>query len=292
MQKVQTESEEKSLQASAPEVNNRPSFSMALIPRDFNEAMQMAVVLSKSGIVPKEFLDKPNACFVAIGFGMELGIPPLQAANSIMVVNGRPSIWGDAAKGIVMRSPLCEFFDEDDPATALKQGFGKCIVKRKGYPPLTRTFSIDEAKKARLWIKQGPWQEYPGRMLMARARSWAMRDAFPDLLKGLSVREESQDIPGEPRMPQEMGAAPAKEAEIIDAQKIEDPTPPNPANQITLDQRQELFHLLQESKIPLAEWKEYVIETFGVQSSAEITQGRFPEVVEWIKANSKPEENS
>src|SRR5262249_49394 len=34
---------------------------------------------------------------------------------------------------------------------------------------------------------------YPRRMLMMRARSWALRDGFADVLRGLSIREEVED---------------------------------------------------------------------------------------------------
>ena len=54
---------------------------------------------------------------------------------------------------------------------------------------------LDDAKRAGLLGKKGPWTEYPQRMLQMRARSWALRDGFADVLKGLSVREEAQDIP-------------------------------------------------------------------------------------------------
>lgn len=71
-----------------------------------------------------------------------------------------------------------------------------CTVWRKGQAePTTRTFSIADAKRAKLWGKPGPWTEYPARMLQMRARSFALRDAFPDVLKGLRTVEELQDIP-------------------------------------------------------------------------------------------------
>jgi hypothetical protein len=37
------------------------------------------------------------------------------------------------------------------------------------------------------------WQKHPQRMLQMRARSYCLRDAYPDLLKGLGMVEEVQD---------------------------------------------------------------------------------------------------
>lgn len=69
-----------------------PAFASSLVPTSVKEAMEMATMLSKSNIVPKDFYGKPENCFVAIGFGMEIGLPPLQAIQNIMVVNGRPNL--------------------------------------------------------------------------------------------------------------------------------------------------------------------------------------------------------
>jgi hypothetical protein len=54
-------------------------------------------------------------------------------------------------------------------------------------------FSVGDAKKANLWGKAGPWTAYPRRMLQWRARGWAIRDAAPNLLFGMTA-EELQDI--------------------------------------------------------------------------------------------------
>lgn len=182
-----------------------PAFASSLVPTSVKEAMEMATMLSKSNIVPKDFYGKPENCFVAIGFGMEIGLPPMQAVQNIMVVNGRPSLWGDSVLALVMGSGLCEHFEELSSSEAMKQGFGRCKVKRTGMKELEVTFSMEDAKKAGLLGKPGPWQQYTGRMLQLRARSWALRDCFPDVLKGIQVREEVDDyhVKRTIQMPQE-----------------------------------------------------------------------------------------
>jgi len=75
-----------------------------------------------------------------------------------------------------------------------------CQVLRSGRSePITRTFSIEDAKRAGLWQKPGPWTDYPDRMLMMRARAFALRDAFPDVLMGLYLREEFEGVEAETR---------------------------------------------------------------------------------------------
>jgi len=68
-------------------------------------------------------------------------------------------------------------------------------VKRKGMEPVSVTFTVGDAIRAGLWKKAGPWTQYPKRMLQMRARSFALRDAFPDVLRGLVATEELMDYP-------------------------------------------------------------------------------------------------
>lgn len=72
-----------------------------------------------------------------------------------------------------------------------------CVAVRQGASAVTARFSVADAKKAGLWGKQGPWQQYPARMLQLRARGFALRDAFPDVLRGIISAEEARDMPTE-----------------------------------------------------------------------------------------------
>jgi hypothetical protein len=158
-----------------------------------SEAMTFGKMLAESSFVPKDFRGKPADCVLAVQHGAELGLGPMQSVQSIAVVNGRPSIYGDAAIALAKGSPVCEYIAEriegdGDNMAAI------CEAKRRGDPqPTVSTFSVADAKKAGLWGKSGPWQQYPKRMLQMRARGFALRDAFPDVLRGLVTAEEAQD---------------------------------------------------------------------------------------------------
>ncbi len=165
------------------------------VPKTFPELKEMAQVLANSDLVPKGLKGKPADVMICIMHGLEVGVTPAQAMSNIMVVNGRPSIWGDLALGLVRRSQLLVDFKEDPPDKALKQGFGKCHAKRVNGEEAEYTFSIGDATRAKLINKPGPWQEYRGRMLQVRARSWILRDLFGDVLKGLAIVEEQRDVP-------------------------------------------------------------------------------------------------
>lgn len=166
-----------------------------LSPRNFEQALTFSDYLAESDLVPKDFKGRPGNCLIAMQWGAELGLKPLQALQNLAIINGRPALWGDAVIALVRSSPLCEFIIEgDDGHTAT------CRVKRRGEPEQSRTFSMDDAKTAGLMGKSGPWTQYPKRMRQMRARAFALRDVFPDVLRGLPVAEEVMDMPAERHM--------------------------------------------------------------------------------------------
>lgn len=160
--------------------------------RTIAEAERCAEIIAKSSFCPKGMMDKPGDVLVALQMGQELGLKPMQALQNIAVINGRPSIWGDAMLAVCRQSLDFEFIKED--YDELKKAF-ICTVKRRNEPECIRTFSMEEASQAGLLKKDGPWQTYPKRMLQMRARGFALRDAFPDLLRGIISKEEAQDMP-------------------------------------------------------------------------------------------------
>jgi hypothetical protein len=171
----------------------------SLAPQTWAEAMQFAEMLSKSTMVPKDFIGKPGNIMIAIQWANEIGLGPLQAIQSIAVINGRPTLWGDAAIALVRGHPACEWIKEGVEGEGDARA-GYCETKRRGaLQPERRSFSIADAKKAGLWGKPGPWQQYAERMLQLRARGFTLRDVYPDALRGVITAEEAADIPVEPK---------------------------------------------------------------------------------------------
>ena len=176
-------------------------------PKTAQEAMQLAHTLAESKLIPKAFQHEPNDVFVAMMWSANLGVPALQGIQGIAVINGKPSIYGDLGLAVCMSSGLVEGFKEeyfeskekaklrDGKDSLFNNSYCRCTIKRKGInEPFVKEFSVQDALTAGLWNKPGPWVQYPKRMLQMRARSYALRDAFPDLLMGMSFVEETQDI--------------------------------------------------------------------------------------------------
>lgn len=163
----------------------------------FDDIERFCERVTKSGLCPQSFKNKPDDAIVAVLKGKELGLPPMAALESIAVVNGRPSLWGEAVPGLCMSTGLVEDvierFDGDpisDDYTAI------CVVKRKGRPtPLEGRFSAADVRRAGL---KNVHLQYPRDMLMWRARHRAWHGAFPDVLKGMHTAELEQEEANRP----------------------------------------------------------------------------------------------
>lgn len=192
-----------------------------LAPANFNELVEFAEIAARSQLVPKDYRGHPEDILLAVQLGSEVGLRPMQALQNIAVINGHPTVFGDALPGLCKASAvyedLIETWEREDDADFLT---AVCIAKRRGSTPVTARFSVLDAKKAGLWTKAGPWQTYPRRMLQMRARSFALRDAFPDVLKGLISVEEAQDLPAPT---DRLATKPTATGPIIDA--TPEPTP-------------------------------------------------------------------
>lgn len=161
------------------------------IIQSFSEADLFAKKIASTALCPSNYQGKPDDILVAMMMGAELGLAPMQALQNIAVINGKPSIYGDAMVALVRASGQCEYIKE-----WIDNDVAYCEVKRKGEQnPVTATFSKAQAEKAKLWGKTGPWTSYPERMLQMRARGFALRDVFADILKGFITVEEAQDYP-------------------------------------------------------------------------------------------------
>lgn len=171
-------------------ISVRPASQVDLSPQTFDQALTFSNYLAESDLVPKDFKGKPGNCLIAMQWGAELGLKPLQALSNIAVINGRAALWGDAVIALVRSSPLCEYVNESDDGNT-----ATCRVKRRGEQEHVATFSMDDAQSAGLKGKQGPWTQYPKRMRQMRARAFALRDVFPDVLRGMPVAEEVFDTP-------------------------------------------------------------------------------------------------
>jgi len=248
-------------------------------PRNLSEAIEFAKLIADSGMVPKDYIGKPGAIVVAMQMGLEIGLQPMQAMQSIAVINGRPSVWGDGALAIVKSHPEFVSIHEDDLETITKNSRAVCILKRRGQPDVKVTFTQADAATAGLWKKAGPWTTSPARMLQMRARSFAMRDQFPDALKGIVTAEEAQDYPA----PTIEGTTTA----TVDTASTE--KKPEPEKTIGRGKATDWYKLYKSHGFTPEEAKAFLKEKFGIElpkTSVNIPEARYAEAETWAKGSS------
>jgi hypothetical protein len=171
-----------------------------MVPKSIADVRELARMIALAEWAPASYRDIEGNYLqqkieLAIMHGVTVGLGPIAAVQSIAVIDGMPTIWGDGALAIVERCGLLEDMVEDYQFDAEQGLTAICTMRRRRRPtPITNRFSMAMAEQARLTQKEGPWQSYPQRMLKMRARSWTIRDGFADVLRGLHIREEVDDL--------------------------------------------------------------------------------------------------
>lgn len=205
---------------------------LAAVAGSLTEALPVAKMLASSGLVPKAYEGKPEAILIAGAMGARLGLDLFSSLSGIAVINGRPTLWGDAMLAVCMARPdwrgMSVTWSDDQTACRV---LVRRILPGNSVNETIGEFSEQEAKSAGLWGKQGPWQQYPRRMIELRARSFSLRSAFADALNGFACREDLEDVVD---VTDTAHVHPAKPEEARTAGNLESkPTETKPATETT-----------------------------------------------------------
>ena len=159
------------------------------------ELFRFAEAVSMSQLCPPGF--SKTDIFLIIQNGLEVGMSPMAALSSTYIVNKRATIFGDMPLALVRQSGLLEDYKQEYSGTPYNDDY-TCTVttmRRNTKTPITVSYSVKNAKTARLWGKEGAWTSTPDRMLLYRARGFCLKDNFPDVLRGCSIGELNDEVP-------------------------------------------------------------------------------------------------
>ena len=287
---------------------------------DIDDAVRLAQIATRAGAGGSE---SENA--LKILAGRELGIMPMQSLINIAVVRGRPFLFGDAIPGLIVQSPYCGVLDGEYVGEIGTDSYGYRVkmIRVKGSDPekVVRTgeltFTVGDAKKAGLWQSTEPWKKYPNVMLRRKAVSQLGRDIFPDVLCGFGMVEESHEYFPEPQpkptvtvitppavvdqrreeSPSTVIPSPPAKVEIHDM-VMRTPPPGGAIEMATANQLKDLSGLLstywtvigKPSSEGVAEWKKYLIDTYGVDKARGLTSAQADYEIDRIRL--KTEEKS
>ncbi len=172
--------------------------------KDSSEEYRIAKIFLDSGAVPSMFKN-PAQVMMAMQFLKRFAMDPVVCIRQVCIINGSLSIWGELPLGLVRRFGTLEifeefFFDKNYKTVSFENKNldseiwgASCLIKMQGSSLLQRAFTRDDAERARLWDKS-IWKLYPNRMLQMRTRSWALKDAAPEIIGGVSILEYDHNM--------------------------------------------------------------------------------------------------
>ena len=163
----------------------------------FNSAMRIAQTLAKSKVVPVALQGKHEDVFAILVMGAEIGIKPMQALNSINLIQGKPCISPQLMMAMVRGRLIGSIIDikqnQEAKSVTVKAARSKEELDAGLY--YEATWDMDRATRMGLSLKDN-YQKQAKTMLTWRAVAEACRMQFPDVIMGLYVPEEFQDFDG------------------------------------------------------------------------------------------------
>lgn len=157
--------------------------NQALAPTTFDQVMQQATMLYRSGMLPKS-ISSVEQVYAIITLGAEMGIGGWLALNTINVIQGKPTISPQLMLALINNSGQVEDFaidTTDDRAIVTMQ--------RKGRSPHTEIFTVDDARALGLLSKDN-YTKQRKTMLKWRAIAACARIVYPDIILGLYTPDE------------------------------------------------------------------------------------------------------
>jgi 5'-3' exonuclease len=186
----------------APGVKNPTGGVLTVLPRNGHEdtdwkgrleptSMDEAMRLAKLAFDSKQFsaYGTPQAVLMTLMAGRELGLTAMASLRALHIVEGKPTMSADLMRSLVLKSGAVKYF--------------RCVertneqstweAQRGDDPPLSLTFTMEDAKMAGV-IKPGSgWVKFPADMCSARASSKLARLVAPDVLAGIYLPEEIRE---------------------------------------------------------------------------------------------------
>lgn len=154
----------------------------------FNQAVKLAGTLAKSTIVPAHFRNKPEEIFAALVMGAELGFQPMQSLNSIVLIQGSATLKASTMLSLARAKVK-------DLSVEIREGDSEVVTTiKRGNDSYTATWNDHKAAAMGLLGKDN-YKKQKMTMYRWRGISEALKIMCPDVLMGLNMAEELEDLP-------------------------------------------------------------------------------------------------
>jgi len=165
---------------------------------DWDKMMGMAEFLSKSTIIPVQYQNRSENILIAIDLASRMGVSVLALMQSLYIINGKPSLSGQAIASLIRSSGQftnVELHYTGEPHT---DSWGAFVTAERNGKLLKGAEVTVKMAKAEGWYQKNgsKWQTLTELMLSYRSYTYFARMYAPEILLGLHVIEEVEDMGG------------------------------------------------------------------------------------------------
>jgi len=163
---------------------------------DYKTLIEMSTMLAKSTILPIQYQNRPENCFIMLDLASRMGVSPMVVAQNLFIIQGKPSWSGQAIASLIRSSEQFKNVELHYIGEEGKDNWGAYVTaERNGKTLKGASVTIKMAKAEGWYQKSGSkWQTMPELMLAYRAYTFFGRAYAPELLMGLHAVEEIEDI--------------------------------------------------------------------------------------------------
>lgn len=161
----------------------------------FDQATRVANMLSKSKIVPENYQNRPEDCFIAVELAARMNTSPVFIMQNLYVVKGKPSWAGQACMAMIT---ACGKFKNvrhiytGTKGTDTRGCYVEAVRVADGETVQGTEVTLAMAR-GEGWMSNSKWKNMPEQMLGYRAASFFARMYCPEAMMGLHTAEEVYD---------------------------------------------------------------------------------------------------
>lgn len=159
----------------------------------FRNNIKVAQYLSHSNLIPQQYQGKTEDCAIAVDMADRMGVSPLMVMQSLYVVKGKPSWSGQACMSFIKAK-----YSEAEPVYTGERGTDSrgCYIRavKSDGEVIEGTEVTIKMAKAEGWTSNKKWINMPELMLAYRAAAFFARVYCPEILMGVAVEGEVEDM--------------------------------------------------------------------------------------------------
>jgi hypothetical protein len=162
-----------------------------------DKAYKFAEIIAKSDIIPDHYKGKPSNVFIAVQTAYRMGLDPMLVMQNTYIVSGKLGMNTTFAISLANNSGLFEsgirYREHGEGADMAVTAYTN--LKKTG-EEIAYTFSMKMAQ-AEGYTRNSKYRTMPGLMLRYRAATLLIRTHAPEVMNGMHMVEELEDVTSE-----------------------------------------------------------------------------------------------